>query len=168
MTNKTKKITLLLFFFRFSFFSFTSDRTLCSGLVHPTTTCSRSTSTIAGHTPSASSRSAHVRGKTVHDRLGLSVHFALDVYGTQQCVVSDNNLVVTSRCVCVCVCVCFLPIHSGHPSSLDVPAGVTNTGGRSHRIYHPLSFCGACLSFFSREGFSHSFPSSTVKSNFVY
>ena len=93
---------------------------------------------------------------------------ALDVYGTQQCVVSDNNLVVTSRCVCVCVCVCFLPIHSGHPSSLDVPAGVTNTGGRSHRISHPLSFCGACLSFFSREGFSHSFPSSTVKSNFVY
>ncbi|CAM9319032.1 unnamed protein product, partial [Ascophyllum nodosum] len=39
-------------------------------------------------------------------------------------------------------------------SSLDVPAGVTqeegHTGGRSHRISHPPSFCGACLSF-SRE-----------------
>ena len=39
-------------------------------------------------------------------------------------------------------------------SSLDVPAGVAqeegHTGGRSHRISHPPSFCGACLSF-SRE-----------------
>ena len=39
-------------------------------------------------------------------------------------------------------------------SSLDVPAGVTqeegHRGGRSHRIFHPPSFCGACLTF-SRE-----------------
>ena len=80
-----------------------------------------------------------------------------------------------------------------------------HTGGRSHRIYHPPSFCGVCVCFlpihsghevrwtyqpgshrrkvtqdfsstfflrcvplfFSHEGFSHSFPSSTVKSNFV-
>ena len=43
-----------------------------------------------------------------------------------------------------------------------------HTGGRSHRISHPASFCGARLNF-SREkdsAFSHSFPSSTVKSNF--
>ena len=32
---------------------------------------------------------------------------------------------------------------------MDVPAGVTQTGGRSHRI-SPPSFCGACLHF-SRE-----------------
>ena len=38
----------------------------------------------------------------------------------------------------ICVCVCFLPIHSGH------------AGGRSHRIFHPPFFCGACLNF-SRE-----------------
>ena len=39
-------------------------------------------------------------------------------------------------------------------------------GGRSHRISHPPSFCGACLNF-SREKDS-AVPSSTVKSNFVY
>ena len=66
--------------------------------------------------------------------------------------------------VCV-VCVFF-------PSILDIKfVGRTSrghTGGRSHRIFNPPSFCGACLDFLSREGFSHSFPSSTVKSNFVY
>ena len=41
-----------------------------------------------------------------------------------------------------------------------------HTEGRSHRI-SPPSFCGACLIFFSREGFSRSFPSSAVKSNFA-
>ena len=47
----------------------------------------------------------------------------------------------------VCVCV-FLPFI------LDIKfVGRTSrghTGGRSHRISHPPSFCGACLSF-SRE-----------------
>ena len=42
-----------------------------------------------------------------------------------------------------------------------------HTGGRSHRI-SPDFFCGACLNFLSREGFSRPFPSSTVLSNFVY
>ena len=50
-------------------------------------------------------------------------------------------------CVCVCVCVSF-------PFILDIKfAGRTSrgyTGGRSHRIFHPPSFCGACLNF-SRE-----------------
>ena len=40
-----------------------------------------------------------------------------------------------------------------------------HTGGRSHRISHPPSFCGACLNF-SREKDS-AIPSSTVKSNFT-
>ena len=47
------------------------------------------------------------------------------------------------------VCVCVLP-----PFILDVGfVGRTSrghTGGRSHRISHPPSFCGACLNF-SRE-----------------
>ena len=59
--------------------------------------------------------------------------------------------------------VCVFSSHSfWTSSSLDIPAGVT------HRISHPPSFCGACHIFFSQEGFSHSFPSSTVESNFVY
>ena len=47
----------------------------------------------------------------------------------------------------VCVCVFF-------PFILDIKfVGCTSrghTGGTSHRIFHPLSFCGACLNF-SRE-----------------
>ena len=46
--------------------------------------------------------------------------------------------------VCVCVCVFF-------PSILDIKfVGRTSrghTGGRSHRIFNPPSFCGACLDF---------------------
>ena len=58
-------------------------------------------------------------------------------------------------CVCVCVCVCVLSSYSfWTSSSLDVPTGVTqeggHTGGGSHRISHPPSFCSACLNF-SRE-----------------
>ena len=43
-----------------------------------------------------------------------------------------------------------------------------HTGGRSHRIFHPPSFCGACLNFSREKGSAFSFPPSTVKSNFVY
>ena len=64
------------------------------------------------------------------------------------------------------VCVCFLPIHSGHQVRWTYQPG-------SHRRKVTQDFSSAfflrCVpSFFSREGFSHSFPSSTVKSNFVY
>ena len=49
--------------------------------------------------------------------------------------------------VCVCVCVFF-------PFILDIKfIGRTSRGhkgGRSHRISHPPSLCGACLNF-SRE-----------------
>ena len=72
-----------------------------------------------------------------------------------------------SHRICVCVffpfildikfsvCMCVFSSHSfWTSSSLDVPAGVTqeegHTGGRSHRMSHPPSFCGACLHF-SRE-----------------
>ena len=45
-------------------------------------------------------------------------------------------------CVCVCVCVFF-------PSILDINGRTSrgHTGGRSHRIFNPPSFCGACLDF---------------------
>ena len=63
-------------------------------------------------------------------------------------------------------CVCFLPIHSGHQVRWTYQPG-------SHRRTVTQDFsstfflrCGPL--FFSREGFSDSFPSSTVKSNFVY
>ena len=52
------------------------------------------------------------------------------------------------------VCVCVFSSHSFW-TSMDVPAGVTqeegHTGGRSHRISHPPSFCGACLIFLARR-----------------
>ena len=71
--------------------------------------------------------------------------------------------------VMLCVYVFFSSHSFWTSSSLDVPAGVTQEEGHTgFFIFHPPSFCGACLNFFSREGFSHSFPSSTGKSNFVY
>ena len=45
------------------------------------------------------------------------------------------------------MCVCFLPIHSGHQVRRTYQPGWGHTGGRSHRIFHPPSFCGACLNF---------------------
>ena len=64
------------------------------------------------------------------------------------------------------MCVCFLPIHSGHQVRWTYQPG-------SHRRkvtqdFSSTFFLRCVPSFFSREGFSHSFPSSTVKSNFVY
>ena len=56
-------------------------------------------------------------------------------------------------CVCVCMCVCMCGCVF-FPFILDIKfVGRTSrghTGGRSHRISHPPSFCGACLNF-SRE-----------------
>ena len=64
------------------------------------------------------------------------------------------------------VCMCFLPIHSGHQVRWTYQPG-------SHRRkvtqdFSSIFFLRCVPLFFSREGFSHSFPSSTVKSNFVY
>ena len=65
----------------------------------------------------------------------------------------------------VCV-VCFLPIYSERQVRWMYQPG-------SHRRKVTQDFSstflfGGCLSFFSREGFSRSVPSSTVESNFVY
>ena len=63
----------------------------------------------------------------------------------------------------MCVCVFF-------PSILDINGRTSrgHTGGRSHRIFNPPSFCGACLDFCREKDSAIPFPSSTVKSNFVY
>ena len=85
--------------------------------------------------------------------------------------------VLCVQCVCAwCVCVLFMFCHwcfvvfSSHSfwtsSSLDVPAGVTQEKG--HTRFSSTFFLRCVPYFFSREGFSHSFPSSTVKSKLVY
>ena len=81
----------------------------------------------------------------------------------------SSIVVVSHMCVCV-VCVFF-------PFILDIKfvgrTGRGHTGGRSHRRkvtqdFSSTFFLRCAPTFFSREGFSHSFPSSTVKSNSVY
>ena len=61
-------------------------------------------------------------------------------------------------------------VFSSHPfwtsRSLDVPAGVTQEESHTGFLIHLPSAVRALI--LSREGFSHSFPSSTVKSNLVY
>ena len=65
-----------------------------------------------------------------------------------------------------CVCV-FSSNLFWTSSSLDVPAGVTQEEGHTGFFIHLLSAMRALI-FLARRIFSHSFPSSTVKSNFVY
>ena len=66
----------------------------------------------------------------------------------------------------VCVCVCFLPIHSGHQVRWTYQPGSYRR--KVTQDFSSTFFLRCMPSFFSREGFSHSFPSSTMKSNFVY
>ena len=67
----------------------------------------------------------------------------------------DSGLVCVCVCIYVCVCVFF-------PFILDIKfVGRTSrghTGGRSHRISHPPSFCGACLNFSSEKDSAIPFP----------
>ena len=53
---------------------------------------------------------------------------------------------VVKYCVCM---LCFLPIYSGRQVCW-ICTSRGHTGGKSHRISHPLSFCGACI-YFSHE-----------------
>ena len=74
-----------------------------------------------------------------------------------------RGFVAFSLILCVC-CVCFLPIHSGHQWTYQ-------PGSHRRKVTQDFSttFFLRCVPlFFSREGFSHSSPSSTVKSNLVY
>ena len=63
------------------------------------------------------------------------------------------------------MCVCMFASHSFW-TSMDVPAGVTQEEGHTGFLIHLLSVVHGLV--FSRGGSSCSFPSSTVKSNFVY
>ena len=57
--------------------------------------------------------------------------------------------ILMSSIACLCVCVCaFFPYIMGVMIVGRTSRG--HTGGRSHRIAQPPSFCGACLDF-SRE-----------------
>ena len=55
--------------------------------------------------------------------------------------------------LCVFVCVFF-------PSILDINGRTSrgHTGGRSHRIFNPPSFCGACLDFCREKDSAIPFP----------
>ena len=55
----------------------------------------------------------------------------------------------------VVVCVCFLPIH--YIKSVGRTSR-GHTGGRSHRIFNPPSFCGACLDFCREKDSAIPFP----------
>ena len=80
---------------------------------------------------------------------GASDGSRLEIYRTffSECPAFVVRARVCAMCVLCCVCVFF-------PFILDIKfVGRTSrghTGGRSHRIFHPPSFCGACLDF-SRE-----------------
>ena len=73
----------------------------------------------------------------------------------------DEHVVVvvfftlTDRASTICLCVFF-------PSILDIKfVGRTSrghTGGRSHRIFSPPSFCGACLDFCREKDSAIHFP----------
>ena len=52
---------------------------------------------------------------------------------------------------------CFLPIYSGHQVRWTYQPE-SHTGGRSHRISHPPSFCGACLNFSREKNSAIPFP----------
>ena len=71
-------------------------------------------------------------------------------------MISDNTS------VCVCVVIPFIL----DVRLVDVPAGVTQE--ESHTGFLHLPSAVLALILFAREGFNRSFPSSTVKSNFVY
>ena len=66
-----------------------------------------------------------------------------------------GNLTRLIHTLAMCVCVFF-------PSILDIKfVGRTSrghTGGRSHRIFNPPSFCGACLDFCREKDSAIPFP----------
>ena len=88
---------------------------------------------------------------TVHPKLSTQGHPSITLTKvTISYYRIQLSLLYTIYSSLVCVCVFFLlPIRSGHQVRWTYqPRG--HTGERSHRIFHPPSFCGACLNF-SRE-----------------
>ena len=85
-----------------------------------------------------------------HERGQGNIHFSCSADHVQ-----DWRPYPVDPCVCVCVCVFF-------PFILDIKfVGHTSrghTGGRSHRISHPPSFCGASLNFSRERDSAFPFP----------
>ena len=91
------------------------------------------------------------------------IHCISQVFPWHFCFMREHSLVELTEhddsaaniMVCVCVCVFF-------PSILDIKfVGRTSrghTGGRSHRIFNPPSFCGACLDFCREKDSAIPFP----------
>ena len=74
-----------------------------------------------------------------------SIKYLLDIMNDSTIISGTTYYLVLNS---VCVCVFF-------PSILDIKfVGRTSrghTGGRSHRIFNPPSFCGACFIFVARR-----------------
>ena len=56
-------------------------------------------------------------------------------------MIIEEMKVIIVMCVFLCVFFPFILDINGRTSSRG------HIGGRSHRIFHPPSFCGACLNF---------------------
>ena len=90
----------------------------------------------------------------------VCIYVCLNVY-IYECIVIIGEMVGGAGCVgghvkeCVCVSVFF-------PFILDIKfvgrSSGGHTGGRSHRISHPPSFCCACLNFFREKDSAIPFP----------
>ena len=107
---------------------------------------------------------------------GLSTRAAFPTSFFFSLELENKSRKIGTRYVCMYVCtwyvfmyvcfLCFLPIHSGHQVRWTYQPG-------SHRRKVTQDFSSTfflrCVPyFFSREGVSHFFPSSTVKSIFLY
>ena len=94
-------------------------------------------------------------GKTQQQQKECLLFFLCVLLHVRGCLHYFSVRFVSLLCVCVCVCVFF-------PSILDIKfVGCTSrghTGGRSHRIFNPPSFCGACLDFCREKDSAIPFP----------
>ena len=184
--NRPLSILLLFLFFHAYFFyeSQALHRQLCSGMCYFLVT-----TLLVLHMlffgVFASNYTLFGGGQTSKNAFNRKLRYFMVVSGVHSSIVVFNACVYSSMylfAVCrfcdkwvdfrggdavqQCVCVCFLPIHSGHQDRWTYQPG-------SHRRKVTQDFSSTFFlrfvpSFFSREGFSHSFPSSTAKSNFVY
>ena len=112
---------------------------------------------IREHLPPKQNTTTHVLKKAFGHVPPLDGGFIEPLESQSRPSMSMNGNTESDMCV-----LCCHPIYSGRQSCGRTSRG--DTGERLHGISPPY-FCGACLT--SRGGFSRSFPSSTVKSNFV-
>ena len=77
---------------------------------------------------------------------------------TMDCIFDMDLLCENSRKIQPIKCVCVLCVF--FPSILDINGRTSrgHTGGRSHRIFNPPSFCGACLDFCREKDSAIPFP----------